>query len=155
MLDKWLYWDSHKAQQLAWVLAIALVLQVLYVLVIALAASGRTRTEPGVFILINGALTIVKIAIVLALMRALKRNNIIACFIIIVMAVAGIVYLALNLEPDALVRYLDLETLQYATNVVSLVLALLAIIVSILAIREIKAIKSKPEEERISWKTSA
>jgi hypothetical protein len=155
VFDNWLYWDSHKAQQLAWVLAFALVLQILYVLIVAIVASDHSRIDMGVFILVNGGLTIVKIAVVMALIRALKRNNIVVCYVILAMGVAGIVFVALTFEPDRVIRYLDLETIQYVINVLNLALASLGIILAILAAREIKSLKAKPAEEQKHWKTSA
>ena len=155
MLDNWLYWDSHRAQQLSWLLVAALVLQILYVLVVFFVASDHSRFEPGVFIVVNGGLTIVKVAVVLGLIRALKQNKMIACYVILAMGVAGIVYVALTFEPDRLIRYLGLESFQLVVNIVNLVLASLAILFAILAIREIKALRSKPQEGQKHWTTSA
>jgi hypothetical protein len=154
MLDNWIYWESPRSQMLAWLLSAGLALHVLYLFIVGIAIADHPQGNPGGYLLINGGLLVVKVSVIMALIRGLKKRKVVACYVVIAMAVAALVFVALNFKPERDMRRLGLETIQYGVNVLNLALACMSILLSVLAIREIKAIKSKPEEERLFWKTS-
>jgi hypothetical protein len=121
-----------------------LLLQVIVVLVLVAAASAKgSRGNAGVVFVLNGALTLVKAALIFGVIRALKKGSKIACYIVLVAAALGIVYVLANFEPDRSMRYLGLAEFQYVLNVVNLAGASLGIYLSVRTLRNLKALETE------------
>lgn len=121
-----------------------LVLQVIVVFVLVAAASGKGSSgNAGVVFVLNGALTLVKAALIFGVIRALKKGSKIACYIVLVATALGIVYVLANFEPDRSMRYLGLAEFQYVLNVVNLAGASLGVYLSVRTLRNLKALETE------------
>jgi hypothetical protein len=90
--------------------------------VIAVGEKGDAADAAAAFV-INGGLTMVKAAVILGVVRALNKGSKVACYVVMVTAVAGAVFVVATFEPDRSIRALGLKEFQYVLNVVNLVLA--------------------------------
>ena len=123
-------------------LKLVLLLQVIVMFVLVAAASEKGRSgDAGVLFVINGGLTLVKAAFIFGVIRALKKGSRIACYIVLVSAAVGIVYILATFEPDRSIRYLGLKEFQYVVNVVNLVVASAGAFLAVRTLRNLKALE--------------
>jgi len=123
-------------------LKLVLLLQVIVMFVLVAAASEKGRSgDAGALFVFNGGLTLVKAAFIFGVIRALKKGSRIACYIVLVSAAVGIVYILATFEPDRSMRYLGLKEFQYVVNVVNLVVASAGAFLAVRTLRNLKALE--------------
>jgi len=111
-----------------------LVAQVIIVLIATMSVRAR---DAAVLFVVNAGLTLVKAALIFALIRALKRGSRAACWIVLAAAVTGFAYILATFRPDDTTRYLKMESFQYVVNVFNLIMAALGAFLTVRTLRSL------------------